>query len=83
MEDQGSRWSGDVSTADSPHGLYLLRELSAAWRKACLAAGVSRRSSFSVRFVRCAIAKYYHNSPDNVTTKIRTETSMPPPLVRE
>ena len=30
VEDQGSRWSGDVSTADSPHGLYLLRELSAA-----------------------------------------------------
>jgi anti-sigma regulatory factor (Ser/Thr protein kinase) len=29
VEDQGSRWSGDVTTAESPHGLYLLRELSA------------------------------------------------------
>jgi hypothetical protein len=29
VEDQGSRWSGDVSTAECPHGLYLLREFSA------------------------------------------------------
>jgi serine/threonine-protein kinase RsbW len=29
VEDQGSRWSGDVSTAECPHGLYLLRAFSA------------------------------------------------------
>jgi serine/threonine-protein kinase RsbW len=28
VEDQGSGWDGDISAAESPHGLYLLRELS-------------------------------------------------------
>lgn len=35
VEDQGSPWTGDVSTADSPHGLYLLRELSAICGTRC------------------------------------------------
>lgn len=30
VEDQGSDWDGDLSTAESPHGLYLLRALSTA-----------------------------------------------------
>lgn len=30
VEDQGSCWTGDLSTAACPHGLYLVRELSAA-----------------------------------------------------
>jgi hypothetical protein len=30
VEDQGSRWDGDLSAAECPHGLYLLRALSAA-----------------------------------------------------
>ena len=29
VEDQGSRWDGDISAAEPPHGLYLLRQLSA------------------------------------------------------
>jgi len=29
VEDQGSRWDGNISVAEPPHGLYLLRELSA------------------------------------------------------
>jgi serine/threonine-protein kinase RsbW len=29
VEDQGSAWDGDLSTAECPHGLYLLRVLSA------------------------------------------------------
>jgi anti-sigma regulatory factor (Ser/Thr protein kinase) len=29
VEDQGSKWDGNISDAESPHGLYLLRELSA------------------------------------------------------
>ena len=29
VEDQGSGWDGDLSTAECPHGLYLLRALSA------------------------------------------------------
>lgn len=28
VEDQGSDWNGDLGTAEPPHGLYLLRELS-------------------------------------------------------
>jgi len=28
IEDQGSGWDGDIAVAESPHGLYLLRELS-------------------------------------------------------
>jgi anti-sigma regulatory factor (Ser/Thr protein kinase) len=28
VEDQGSGWDGDIAVAESPHGLYLLRELS-------------------------------------------------------
>ena len=28
VEDQGSGWDGDISAAQCPHGLYLLRELS-------------------------------------------------------
>lgn len=28
VEDQGSGWDGDLSTAECPHGLYLLRALS-------------------------------------------------------
>jgi hypothetical protein len=30
VEDQGSDWDGDLSAAECPHGLYLLRTLSAA-----------------------------------------------------
>jgi hypothetical protein len=30
VEDQGSPWDGDLSAAEAPHGLYLLRALSAA-----------------------------------------------------
>jgi hypothetical protein len=30
VEDQGSCWTGDLSTPACPHGLYLVRELSAA-----------------------------------------------------
>lgn len=29
VEDQGSAWDGDLTTAHAPHGLYLLRQLSA------------------------------------------------------
>lgn len=29
VEDQGSKWDGDIAAAESPHGLYLLRQLSA------------------------------------------------------
>lgn len=28
VEDEGSRWNGNLTTARSPHGLYLLRQLS-------------------------------------------------------
>jgi anti-sigma regulatory factor (Ser/Thr protein kinase) len=28
VEDQGSGWDGDIGAAESPHGLFLLRELS-------------------------------------------------------
>ena len=28
VEDQGSTWDGNISTATSPHGLYLMRALS-------------------------------------------------------
>jgi anti-sigma regulatory factor (Ser/Thr protein kinase) len=28
VEDQGSRWDGDIRAAEPPHGLFLLRELS-------------------------------------------------------
>jgi hypothetical protein len=28
VEDQGSTWDGDLTAAEPPHGLYLLRELS-------------------------------------------------------
>jgi anti-sigma regulatory factor (Ser/Thr protein kinase) len=28
VEDQGSNWDGNISAADPPHGLFLLRELS-------------------------------------------------------
>jgi anti-sigma regulatory factor (Ser/Thr protein kinase) len=30
VEDQGSRWDGNIGAAEAPHGLYLLRTLSAA-----------------------------------------------------
>lgn len=30
VEDQGSDWDGDLSAAECPHGLYLLRALSTA-----------------------------------------------------
>ena len=30
VEDQGSAWDGDLSTAQPPHGLYLLQALSAS-----------------------------------------------------
>jgi two-component sensor histidine kinase len=30
VEDQGSNWDGQISGTRSPHGLYLLRQLSAA-----------------------------------------------------
>lgn len=30
VEDQGSTWDGQITAARSPHGLYLLRQLSAA-----------------------------------------------------
>lgn len=30
VEDQGSRWNGNLSAAEPPHGLYLLRALSTA-----------------------------------------------------
>jgi anti-sigma regulatory factor (Ser/Thr protein kinase) len=29
VEDQGSRWSGNVTAAECPHGLFLLHEFSA------------------------------------------------------
>jgi serine/threonine-protein kinase RsbW len=29
VEDQGSTWDGNISTAQPPHGLYVLRKLSA------------------------------------------------------
>ncbi|HLI39930.1 MAG TPA: ATP-binding protein [Streptosporangiaceae bacterium] len=29
IEDRGSAWDGDVSSAEPPHGLFLLRQLSA------------------------------------------------------
>jgi anti-sigma regulatory factor (Ser/Thr protein kinase) len=29
VEDQGSAWDGDIRTAEPPHGLFLLRALSA------------------------------------------------------
>lgn len=35
VEDQGSTWNGQITAGRSPHGLYLLRHLSAAcgtWR---------------------------------------------------
>lgn len=31
VEDQGSAWDGNISTAQPPHGLYLLRQLSTTY----------------------------------------------------